>query len=88
MTGEPTVLVSQPSATGGSRQWEDGINDMHAISRNHSDMVKFYPRDPCYNQVKYVLADILKEIHSARCIKEGAHGNGEAEPVQSSTSES
>lgn len=62
MNGDPTVLVSQPSAAGGSRSWEDGPNYMYAIKRNHSDMVKFYPRDPCYMKVKYVLKDLIERM--------------------------
>jgi hypothetical protein len=60
MVGEPAVLVNQPSATGGSRTWENGPNNIHPIKRSHSDMVKFYPRDPYYNMVKHVLADVLE----------------------------
>jgi hypothetical protein len=61
MNGEPTVLVNQPSATGGSRSWEATPNHIHAIKRNHSEMVKFYPRDPCYTIIRHVLKDLVEE---------------------------
>ncbi|KAL9100373.1 MAG: hypothetical protein Q9163_004243 [Psora crenata] len=61
MNGEPAILVSQASATAGSRSWEDGPNYMQPIKRSHSDMVKFYPRDPCYALVKYIIADLINE---------------------------
>lgn len=62
MNGEPAVLVGQSSATSGSRPWEVGLNDVQAIKRNHSEMVKFYPRDPYYMTVKLILEDLIKRI--------------------------
>lgn len=62
MNGEPAVLVGQSSATLGSRPWEVGVNYMQAIKRNHSEMVKFYPRDPCYSIVRYFLDDLVRGI--------------------------
>lgn len=62
MNGEPAVLVGQSSSTLGSRPWEVGLNYMQAIKRNHSDMVKFYPRDPCYKMVRHVLNDLIERI--------------------------
>lgn len=64
MNGEPAVLVGQSSATLGSRPWEVGVDYMQAIKRNHSDMVKFYPRDPCYKIVRHVLNDLIRRIGS------------------------
>ncbi len=60
MTGEPAILVNQASATGGSRAWESELNYMQPIKRTHSDMVKFYPRDPCYALVKHTMMDLIE----------------------------
>jgi hypothetical protein len=62
MNGEPALLVGPTSATMGSRAWEVGPNNTQAIKRNHSDMVKFYPRDPCYSVVRHVLNNLVEGI--------------------------
>ncbi len=63
MTGEPTVLVTQASATCGSRAWESDLEYIQPIERSHSELVKFYPRDPCYALVKYTMSDVIEAFH-------------------------
>ncbi|UKZ79213.1 hypothetical protein TrVFT333_006963 [Trichoderma virens FT-333] len=51
MTGESAVLVTKSSATH-CRSWEAGEEHMCAISRTHSDMVKFGRHDNEYDKVR------------------------------------
>jgi hypothetical protein len=62
MNGEPALLVGPASATLGSRAWEVGPNYSQPIKRNHSDMVKFHPRDPWYSVVRHVVNDLVERI--------------------------
>ena len=50
MSGPPAVLVNASSATH-SRPGEDQAHDIHAVNRNHSEMVKFGHRDVDYTIV-------------------------------------
>lgn len=49
MTGPDAVLVSKASATH-CRPWENGSQDICAIDRTHSEMVKFGPEDHEYEK--------------------------------------
>ncbi|KAK0623161.1 nacht and ankyrin domain-containing protein [Immersiella caudata] len=51
MTGPPAVLVSKISATH-CRPGEYGAEHMCAVTRTHSDMVKFSPQDHEYDKVR------------------------------------
>ncbi|KAL6697259.1 nacht and ankyrin domain-containing protein [Trichoderma pleuroticola] len=50
MSGEPAVLVSKASATH-CRHGENGPENICAINRTHSEMIKFSQEDPEYDQV-------------------------------------
>ncbi|KAL7913986.1 hypothetical protein GGI35DRAFT_475827 [Trichoderma velutinum] len=50
MIGPTAVLVTKSSATH-CRPWEDGSENICAIARTHSNMVKFGPHDPEYRNV-------------------------------------
>lgn len=50
MNGPPAVLVNASSATH-SRPGEDEPHNIHAINRNHSEIVKFAPKDLEYDIV-------------------------------------
>ncbi|WZH48485.1 Kinesin light chain [Fusarium acuminatum] len=52
MNGPLAVLVSKPSATQ-CRPWENGSEHICAISRPHSEMVKFAENDHEYDKVLY-----------------------------------
>ncbi|EFQ27410.1 hypothetical protein CGRA01v4_04490 [Colletotrichum graminicola] len=51
MSGERIILVTKASATH-CRHWEDGPENICAINRSHSDMVKFGVEDHDYESVR------------------------------------
>ncbi len=69
MEGPEEVLVTQFSAVH-CRHWEIGAEHVSAISRNHSEMVKFKAEDEEYAKVCGIIkafakrAKIRKPVHS------------------------
>jgi hypothetical protein len=57
MEGTPVVLVDRSSATHG-RHWEESDNFIKAMSRTHSDLVKFSKLDDDYQIVLYCLREL------------------------------
>lgn len=51
MKGEAAVLVTKQSATNG-RYWENGTENICAIDRTHSEMVRFRLQDDEYDKVR------------------------------------
>lgn len=51
MQGPHAVLVDRSSATHG-RPWENEEHHIHAIERDHSNLVKFRYRDEVYNGIR------------------------------------
>ncbi|RYP57748.1 hypothetical protein DL769_009308 [Monosporascus sp. CRB-8-3] len=65
MNGPPTVLVSKTSATH-CRSWEDGPEHICAVPRTHSEMVKFGPNDPDYENVRERLRGLTHRAVAGR----------------------
>ncbi|RMZ79078.1 hypothetical protein DV737_g3580, partial [Chaetothyriales sp. CBS 132003] len=65
MTGPPAVLVSKASATH-CRAWEDGPENICAIARTHSEMVKFGPQDHEYDKVLGRVKTLIRRALTAR----------------------
>ncbi|KAH6956169.1 hypothetical protein DER45DRAFT_585031 [Fusarium avenaceum] len=59
MNGPSAVLVSKPSATQ-CRPWENGPEHVCAISRPHSEMVKFAENDYEYDKVRIALRGLAQ----------------------------
>jgi hypothetical protein len=74
MAGNLAVLVGISSATHG-RPWENQAHHIQAISRNHSDLVKFSSRDEIYykilDQVKDFTEDAAKVVEARFSNKAG-----------------
>lgn len=51
MQGQHAVLVDRSSATHG-RPWENKDHHIHAIERDHSNLVKFCYRDEVYDGIR------------------------------------
>lgn len=66
MTGPVAVLVSKSSATH-CRPWENGQQNICAINRTHSEMVKFSSEDSEYEKV---LGRIQSLVREARKVQE------------------
>ncbi|KAL7948816.1 hypothetical protein V8C42DRAFT_312410 [Trichoderma barbatum] len=65
MIGPSAVLVTKFSATH-CRPWEDGSENICAIARTHSDMVKFGPHDPDYRNVIQRIRGLSRRAIRAR----------------------
>ncbi|KAH7235326.1 hypothetical protein BKA59DRAFT_532564 [Fusarium tricinctum] len=60
MNGPSECLITKSSATR-CRSWEDGPEDMYAIARTHSDMVRFGPHDDEYSKVRERLIGLAQQ---------------------------
>lgn len=65
LTGPAAVLVTKSSATH-CRPWEDGAENICAIHRTHSEMVKFGPHDSDYYDVRERLKGLSRRAFTAR----------------------
>lgn len=65
MTGPSTILVTKSSATHG-RPWEDGAEQICAINRTHSEMVKFGPHDADYKNVRERLSGLSRRAFASQ----------------------
>ncbi|KAG7001762.1 Protein SERAC1 [Fusarium oxysporum f. sp. conglutinans] len=65
MTGPTAVLVTKSSATY-CRWWESGPEHVCPVHRTHSDMVKFGPEDPEYDNVCVNLRRLARRAVTAR----------------------
>ncbi|VUC34805.1 unnamed protein product [Clonostachys rosea] len=63
MNGPPTVLVSKESATH-RRSWAPGSEQLCAINRNHSEIVKFSPHDNDYENALQLIKGIAQRAAS------------------------
>ncbi|CAH0046042.1 unnamed protein product [Clonostachys solani] len=63
MDGPPTVLVTKESATH-RRHWAPGPEQLCAINRNHSEMVKFRPHDSDYENALQLIKGIAQRAIS------------------------
>jgi hypothetical protein len=59
MDGPRAILVGSSSATH-TRPWETEARHMISINRNHSELVKFQPKDAVYGRVREVLKRFVK----------------------------
>jgi hypothetical protein len=64
MKGPSAVLVDVHSATSG-REWESSSKFIHAINRNHSELVKFSKQDSDYQTVLHHLATFKRDAYNA-----------------------
>ncbi|QYT01580.1 DUF676 domain-containing protein [Trichoderma simmonsii] len=65
MTGPDVFLVTKSSATH-CRPWEVGAENICALTRTHSELVKFKPNDSDYDIVKEKIEGICKRAFVAR----------------------
>ncbi|EHK41651.1 hypothetical protein TRIATDRAFT_302109, partial [Trichoderma atroviride IMI 206040] len=85
MTGPDAILVTKSSAIH-CRPWEDGAENICALNRTHSEMVKFKPNDSDYNIVKekikglsrraLIARGLANDINNDKCNKFGHSANG------------
>ncbi len=69
MEGPERVLVTKLSATH-CRDWENGSENICAINRSHSDMVKFAPQDQDYENALERIGRLARRSLTARTAKE------------------
>lgn len=78
MQGDPAVLVDRSSATHG-RLWENEEHHIHAIERDHSNLIKFCYRNEIYDRIREHLQgfamDAVKVI-KLRLANQFGNGNG------------
>jgi hypothetical protein len=60
MKGRDSILVGSASATHG-RHWENQAHHVHAINRDHSQLVKFKANDEVYERVLITLEEFVEE---------------------------
>ncbi|KAL7963781.1 hypothetical protein V8C34DRAFT_319455 [Trichoderma compactum] len=65
MTGTDAFLVTKSSATH-CRPWEDGAENICALSRTHSELVKLKPNESDYDIVKEKIEGLCKRAFIAR----------------------
>lgn len=64
MKGARAMLVDRASAING-RHWEQDRNYVIGLPKDHSNLVKFYERDNCYDRVRQYLERLTSEAEAA-----------------------
>lgn len=64
MKGARAMLVDKTSAISG-RHWEQDQNYVIGLPKDHSNLVKFYERDNCYDRVRQYLERFTSEADAA-----------------------
>jgi hypothetical protein len=64
MKGARAMLVDRASAING-RHWEQDRNYVIGLPKDHSNLVKFYERDNCYDRVRQYLERFTSEAEAA-----------------------
>jgi hypothetical protein len=77
MKGPPAVLVTKPSATY-CRARESGPENICAINRTHSEMVKFGPEDPEYDKVLPRLQGLARRVQKRYNQSQSENTNGKS----------
>lgn len=72
MTGPDAFLVPKSSATH-CRPWEHGAENICALARTHSELVKFSPNDSDYDVVKETIHGLCKRAFVARGVTFGLY---------------